>query len=226
MVKINVLFDHIATKYDFINDFLSFGTHRLWKKKLVKSIKTETSIPKFLDVASGTGDIAQMIHHRFKQSDIHGIDVSSEMINQAKVRDKDNLIQFSTYNGVKTDFADNIFDGISISFGIRNFEFPEKTMTELNRVKKDGASFYILEFGAPKTFFTKYIFFPLFKLVTLILDLFVKKNDAYKYLMKSSFSFPSGDDFKEFLIKECKLEISEFKYESVSGGICYLYEFK
>jgi demethylmenaquinone methyltransferase/2-methoxy-6-polyprenyl-1,4-benzoquinol methylase len=214
---VRVMFNDISHKYDFLNDVLSLGTHRWWKRTLVKMI-AKTRPQSVLDCATGTGDIAMSLGQTVPQ--VTGIDFSEKMIafaNQIaqKVHSK---VTFRVADIQKLPFADGSFDAASISFGIRNVESLELGLSELGRVSK---SLFILEFGQPKNKFFSKLYFSLLRLYVPLFGLISKRGDAYEYLIASSERFPCAEHFVDIMKKNT--HYARYGYRPVFGGIAYIY---
>lgn len=218
---IKTMFDDISPKYDLLNDLLSVGTHRIWKRKLVE--EACKSNPKaVLDCATGTGDIAFGFEEN-KIDRIVGCDFSPVMIenaNKRKVKKKSD-VNFIVADVSNLSFKDQEFDAATISFGIRNVENLEKSLNELSRVSKN---LFILEFGTPENTFLRKIYFNSLKLYFPVLSLLTKRSDAYDYLIKSSEEFPSGKNFCEIIKRSTTFK--NINYTPLFGGIAYIYEAK
>lgn len=215
---VRVMFNDISSKYDLLNDVLSVGTHRLWKKSFVNRI-LRTNPKSALDCACGTGDIAFELKKGI-QGEVTGIDFSEKMIEFAKERNEKSAheVNFRVADITKLPFSDKAFDVTSISFGIRNVEDLGKGLSELGRVAR---AVYILEFGQPKSALYKKAYFNLLKLYVPIFGLISKRKDAYEYLIASSEQFPSGDAFVEIMKKN--MSFTDYKAIPVFGGIAYIY---
>jgi demethylmenaquinone methyltransferase/2-methoxy-6-polyprenyl-1,4-benzoquinol methylase len=215
---VRVMFNDIAHKYDLLNDVLSLGTHRLWKRKFINKAlgqKPKTA----LDCATGTGDIAFKLKEACS-GQVVGIDFSSGMIDFAKERAKTNPlpVEFKVADIQKLPFNDKAFDVTTISFGIRNVENLDLGLEELGRVSN---GVYILEFGQPKNTFFKNLYFGMLKMYVPIFGLISKRKDAYEYLISSSESFPSSEKFVEIMKKN--MSFKTYGYTPVFGGIAYIY---
>ncbi len=218
---IKTMFDDIAPKYDLLNDVLSLGTHRVWKKQLVK-LTLQNSPLKILDCATGTGDIAFMLEKHLVP-DIIGIDFSPVMIEEAKKRRAalDSQVKFQVADISQLPFQTDQFDACTISFGIRNVEDLDKSLQELSRVSK---SLFILEFGKPKNKFFAQTYFSLLRTYFPWLSRISGRKDAYDYLIASSEAFPSGDEFLEKL--KTNTNYQQMSYTPLFGGIAYIYQAK
>lgn len=214
---VRVMFNDISHKYDLLNDVLSVGTHRLWKKKFVKEA-TKHNPKSALDCACGTGDIAFMMESEVPH--VVGLDFSENMIEFATERAKkqNSSVRFTVGDIQKLPFKDKEFDVATISFGIRNVENLELGLRELSRVAK---SVYILEFGQPRNKIYAQSYFGMLKMYVPIFGLISKRKDAYEYLIASSEKFPSDAKFIEIFGKNS--DFKNFKSTPVFGGIAYMY---
>ena len=161
------MFNNIASKYDFLNHFLSMGIDILWRKKAIRILKKEN--PQIiLDVATGTGDFAiEAVATDAKK--IIGVDIARDMfkIGEQKVAKKNlsHIISFDYGDSENLQFDDNHFDAITVSFGVRNFENLNKGLAEMNRVLKPGGSLVVIEFSKPTTFPIKQLYNFYFKFI-------------------------------------------------------------
>ncbi|WP_428741270.1 bifunctional demethylmenaquinone methyltransferase/2-methoxy-6-polyprenyl-1,4-benzoquinol methylase UbiE [Tenacibaculum sp.] len=198
------MFDNISEDYDGLNRVISLGIDVSWRKKVVKLVG-ENNPQQILDIATGTGDLALMMS-QLNPEKIVGLDISEGMlqvgrqkISKANLSDKIEMIVGDSEN---IPFADNTFDAITVSFGVRNFENLDKGLTEILRVLKPGGKFVVLETSNP----TKFPFKQGYKLYTnfilpIIGKLFSKDKVAYSYLSESANSFPFGEAFNNILQK-------------------------
>jgi demethylmenaquinone methyltransferase/2-methoxy-6-polyprenyl-1,4-benzoquinol methylase len=215
---VRVMFNDIAHKYDLLNDVLSVGTHRLWKRKFI-NVALKQKPKSALDCATGTGDIA----FKLKEScsgQVVGIDFSPGMIDFALVRAKANPlpVEFKVADIQKLPFSDKAFDVTTISFGIRNVENLDLGLKELGRVSR---GVYVLEFGQPKNKIFKTLYFGMLKMYVPLFGLISKRKDAYEYLIASSEAFPSAEKFVDAMKKN--MTFTNYGYIPVFGGIAYIY---
>ena len=196
------MFNSIYEEYDLINNLITFGLHKNWKKQIV-DISKSLNPKRILDVATGTADIAIALT-KIKNCEIIGMDLSSNMleIGQKKIK------ELHLYKNVKLElgdvenleYNDNYFDVVTVGYGVRNFENLKKSLDEIYRVLKKNGTLIILETSVPKNRAIKlfYNFFTKFY-VKLIGFLFSKDFNAYSYLQKSASNFPHGQDFINIL---------------------------
>ena len=221
--EVEQMFDNISVKYDFLNHFLSLGIDRIWRKKAVKELR-EVHPKKILDIATGTGDFA-IANMKLHPEEIVGIDISNGMleVGRKKMRKKkiDHVISMKQADSENLPFADHYFDGLTVGFGVRNFENLEKGLSEMLRVLRPGGKAVILEFSKPKKFPIKQSFTFYSKYIIPVLGKRISKDEkAYAYLPESVEAFPEGKEFENILIK---LNYKNVKSSLVSGGIATIY---
>ncbi|WP_110467342.1 ubiquinone/menaquinone biosynthesis methyltransferase [Candidatus Karelsulcia muelleri] len=210
-IQIKKMFDIIYHNYDKINNIISFGYDRKWRKKLSEIIINYN--PKLvLDLATGTGNIPILLVNKLKKLNLLGIDISNKMISIGKNKLKN-------YKNVKLIKADcqklffikkNQFDIVTIVFGIRNFENINNVFKEIYRVLSLNGYLIILEFSKSNNYFNfNYIYkFYSKKIIPLIIKSFYKNLFAYNYLIKSIDFFYKNVNlkkkFKQFNFKLIK----------------------
>jgi demethylmenaquinone methyltransferase/2-methoxy-6-polyprenyl-1,4-benzoquinol methylase len=186
-IKYNVkdIFKKVADeKYDLMNDVMSLGAHRLWKKYYVNLIeKLHKSSENILDIASGTGDIFNSLN---RTNNLFAIDPIYEMHTLSKKKNSKKLIHYETGFVEKMPYKKNYFQMISCSYGVRNFEDKNKGFKEIARCLKKNGYFLFMEFGTPK----RELLIKPFKLylndwLPLIGSIVAKDRHSYKYLAES-----------------------------------------
>jgi demethylmenaquinone methyltransferase/2-methoxy-6-polyprenyl-1,4-benzoquinol methylase len=217
------MFNNISGKYDFLNHFLSLGIDHLWRAKAVKELK-EIQPKRILDIATGTGDFA-IASLKLNPTEVIGMDISSGMLEVGKEKMKkkkvDNIISMRLGDSEDLPFEDNYFDGLTVGFGVRNFENLEKGLSEMLRVIRPGGKAIILEFSKPKKFPVKQGFGLISKYIIPFFGKLISKDDkAYAYLPESVAAFPEGKAFEDIL---SKLNYKNIKSIPVSGGIATIY---
>ena len=220
--QIESMFDDISKRYDKLNQILTFGLHKRWRRRAIDLI--DNNPEKILDIATGTADFA-IAAKKLNPKSIIGIDISEKMIEigNKKLRRKNlnHFIRLKIADSQNLPFEDNYFDAITIGFGVRNFEEIEKSISEAYRVlKKDG----ILLIMEPSTKNNKFLSllskFYFEVIVTNIGYLFSKNSSAYNYLSESVKAFLDGESFLKIL-DEAKFKNS--KHLKFSFGIIDLY---
>jgi len=196
--QVATMFNNVAPKYDFLNQVLSMGIHKSWRRKAVGFLQKEN--PKtILDIATGTGDFA-IATMKLNPDKVIGVDISEGMlklgVEKIKKLGLEDKVQLQLGDSENLNFENNTFDAITVGFGVRNFENLEKGIADIYRVLKHGGTFVVLEFSKPVKFPIKQLYYFYFKFITpLIGKLFSKDKSAYTYLPKSVDAFPDGDAF-------------------------------
>jgi len=217
------MFNNISGRYDFLNHFLSLGIDHLWRSRAVKELR-EINPKRILDIATGTGDFA-IANLKLKPEEVVGIDISSGMLEVGKEKMKkkkvDHIVSMQLGDSEDLPFNDNYFDGLTVGFGVRNFENLEKGLAEMLRVIRPGGKAIILEFSKPKMFPIKQAFGFYSKYFIPFFGKRISKDEkAYAYLPESVAAFPEGKDFENVLKK---LNYKNIKSIPVSGGIATIY---
>ena len=200
--QIKTMFNSIYQEYDLINNLITFGLHKNWKKQIV-DISKSLNPKRILDVATGTADIAIALT-KIKNCEIIGMDLSSNMLDigdkKIKELDLEKSIKLEPGDVENLKYDDNYFDVVTVGYGVRNFENLKKSLDEIYRVLKKNGTLIILETSVPKNKIIKlfYNFFTKFY-VKLIGLLFSKNFEAYSYLQKSASNFPHGNEFTNIL---------------------------
>ena len=183
---VNKVFDKVYDKYDLMNDLMSLGTHRIWKKDLIQWMKP-TKGKRLVDVACGTGDIAKLyLKATSIKEKIFCIDSNKKMISKGKNKLK-NCKNISWILGYAEDLPlkDNSCDYYTISFGLRNTKNLNKTISEAYRVLKPGGRFMCLEFSKIQNSNLELLYKKYSKLIPKIGETVVGEKEPYKYLIKS-----------------------------------------
>ena len=147
------VFNKVFDKYDLMNDIMSLGSHRLWKKQMISWLSPNKNTV-LLDMSSGTGDIAKLfLKHIKNKGTVYAVDPNSKMMEIAKKKlAKYNNIKWYLDSAEKLSFKDNYFDYYSISFGLRNTNNINHVLQEAYRVLKPGGRFICLEFSKIKNY--------------------------------------------------------------------------
>ena len=206
------MFDDVAPKYDVVNDVLSMGQTRRWRKIVVDAMDVKAG-QRVLDLAAGTGTSSEP--YADAGIDVVACDFSLGMLKVGKRRRPD--IDFIAGDATNLPFADNTFDATTISFGLRNVNEPRKALAEMLRVTKPGGRLVIAEFSQPvvplwRTMYTEY----LMRALPAIAVKVSSNPDAYVYLAESIRAWPDQDHLAAWL-KEAGWE--NVTYRNLSGGI-------
>ncbi|NHQ59299.1 bifunctional demethylmenaquinone methyltransferase/2-methoxy-6-polyprenyl-1,4-benzoquinol methylase UbiE [Chlorobium sp. BLA1] len=219
--SIQQMFDEVAPTYDFLNHLLSLGIDNYWRANATgraKKLLQNTPLPRILDVATGTGDLAASMA-KIAGAKVTALDLSPEMLVLA--RKKYPEITFLEGYAEKLPFNDASFDIVSAGFGVRNFEDLEKGMQEFHRVLKPGGHTLIIEPMIPRNDVMKKLYLIYFKKVLpKIAGLFSKSTFAYDYLPHSVEKFPQAEAFTAIL---CKAGFSKADYFPMTFETSILY---
>ncbi|KAJ1646103.1 hypothetical protein J3B02_001644 [Coemansia erecta] len=223
------VFSNVASSYDIMNDAMSLGIHRLWKDHLMRSMAPMPGA-KLIDVAGGTGDIAQRFlsyqdNNSDKTSSVHMVDINPEMLAEGEKRFagskwvQDGRIGFTVGNAENLEFIDDgSFDFYTIAFGIRNCTHPERVVQEAYRVLKPGGRFMCLEFSRVENpvlaaAYDLHSFYVIPKLGELIAN----DRESYEYLVESIRRFPAQSEFAQ-IIRNAGFTTIGKGYENLTFG--------
>ena len=213
------IFTGVSKKYDLMNDLMSFGSHRLWKKKLIEMMNIQNN-ETIIDVGSGTGDLVKLILKENNNVSIYSVDLNIEMLNESKKsfnNQQTNKIQFIHANAETLPFENNFFDKYVISFCLRNVTHIEKALHDAFRILKPGGIFYCLEFSVPTSSLLNKVYSKYKKkIIPLIGDKIAKNKNAYRYLEESISQFPQQDIF---LNEINNAGFKETNYTNIFDGI-------
>ena len=211
------VFDQVYDQYDLMNDFMSFGIHRLWKRNLLNMMNPSRG-QKLIDVACGTADIAKLYSkHVNNTSKITCVDPNKWMIKKGKEKlNKIKNLNWVLGTAEKLPLADNLFDFYTISFGLRNTKNISKALREAYRVLKPGGRYLCLEFSKIQNSGLNFIYKKYSKLIPPIGRLVVGQEDPYRYLIKSIEEFVNQEELLD-LMKRSSFE--KCSYRNLSGGI-------
>ena len=211
------VFNKVYDKYDLMNDFMSFGIHRIWKKNLLAWMNPSSN--KILaDVACGTGDIGKLyLDFTNKENEIFCIDPNKSMIEKGRNKlKKYKNIKWMVNSAEKLSLKENSCDYYTISFGLRNTKSLNKSLSEAYRVLKPGGRYLCLEFSKIQNsnleFFYKYYS----KIIPHVGKVIVGEKEPYEYLTKSIDEFINQNELIE-LMKQNNFQ--NCSYRNMSGGI-------
>lgn len=222
--QVEQMFDTISGEYDQLNRVISFGADLRWRKKVVRYV-AEHKGQRLLDIATGTGDLAIAFAQKTKANEIVGLDLSQGMLNQAiekvKGRPYADRLRFVKGDSEALAFDDNHFDAVTVSFGVRNFEYLENGLAEIYRVLRPGGLLVILETSVPEKFPFKHGYHFYSKgIMPSIGRWFSKDKTAYRYLSDSAAAFPYGKAFNNILTE---IGFIVQQYEPQTFGVATIY---
>ena len=220
------VFNSVAGKYDVMNDVMSFGIHRIWKKIALQHTGLKKGM-RALDVAGGTGDLSiEMSKQVGPTGEIVMSDINAAMLEQGRRRLLDKGIagnvQFIEANAEDLPFEDNSFDCITIAFGLRNVTHQDKALSSMYRVLKPGGRLLVLEFSKPVVpGLNKLYDFYSFNVLPVMGRVIANDEASYRYLAESIRMHPSQDTLKQ-MMQDAGFE--RCTYHNMSGGIVALHK--
>ena len=221
------VFHSVAEEYDLMNDAMSFGMHRLWKKILIElSELSEGSV--VLDIASGTADIPKLINKKFKSVSMHVTDINESML--ALGRDRainENFFHncsFALASGESLPYQDHTFDLVTVGFGLRNFTDKLKGLKEMRRVLKPNGVLLILEFSKPtNSFFSKVYDWYSFNIIPRLGALLANDSESYQYLAESIRMHPDQETLRGMVLESGS---TECKFYNLVNGVVAIHQAK
>ena len=216
------VFDSVAERYNLMNDLMSAGMHRLWKRFAVEAsgIKKGNRV---LDIAGGTADLSALfVEHVGSNGEVWLTDINNSMLTLGRDRllDQGAAVPVAQCDAEKLPFPNDYFDCVSVAFGLRNMTHKDRALTEMLRVLRPGGCVIVLEFSK--------IWKPLqrlydaysFNLLPAMGSLIAKDHDSYRYLVESIRVHPSQDELKQ-LMQQVGFE--RVKYFNLAGGVVALH---
>lgn len=220
------VFHSVADNYDIMNDVMSLGVHRIWKRFTLSQTGLKVG-QKVLDLAGGTGDLAMKMAGMVGSSgQVVLSDINGSMLRRGRERLTDNgvagNIEYVQANAECLPFPDNTFDCITIAFGLRNVTDKDQALRSMYRILKPGGRLLVLEFSKPVVpglapIYDAYSF----KLLPLMGKLIAKDADSYQYLAESIRMHPDQQTLKGMMEEA---GFSKVKYHNLSGGIVALHK--
>ncbi len=221
------VFHSVAEEYDLMNDVMSFGMHRLWKKILIElSELSEGSV--VLDIASGTADIPKLINKEFKSVSMHVTDINESMLALGKERAiNENFFQncsFALASGESLPYQDKTFDLVTVGFGLRNFTDKRIGLEEMKRVLKPDGVLLVLEFSKPtNSFFSKVYDWYSFNVIPKLGKLLANDSESYQYLAESIRMHPDQEALKDMVLDS---GFCECKFYNLVNGVVAIHKAK
>ena len=219
------IFENVSGRYDLMNDFMSLGIHRVWKKSMLDWLAPRRG-QSLIDVAGGTGDIAFNFIKRAKTgANATILDLTESMMIEGKKKTIDlpeeTQINWVCGDAMRMPFSDSTFDVYTISFGIRNVTNISKTLSEAYRVLKPGGRLMILEFSSVNNDLISWIYDKYsFNIIPKLGEFVSNDRESYQYLVESIRKFPNQEKFSEMIINE---GFRKVKYRDLTFGIAALH---
>ncbi len=219
------VFHSVADKYDLMNDLMSFGIHRLWKRFTIDCAGVRPG-QKILDLAGGTGDLTAKFSRLVGDTgEVVLADINDSMlkVGREKLRNKGLVsnIRYVQANAENLPFPDNYFDLITIGFGLRNVTHKDKALASMYRALKPGGRLLVLEFSKPTNavMYKLYDFYS-FKVLPKMGQLVAKDSDSYQYLAESIRMHPDQETLKG-MMEEVGFE--QVTYHNLTQGVVALH---
>ena len=211
------VFNKVFDKYDLMNDCMSLGIHRIWKKDFIQMMNP-TNKKKLIDVGCGTGDIANLfIKATNNNSSILCIDPNKKMIDEGKKKlKKYKNIKWKIGFAENLNIPNNTYDFYTISFGLRNTKNINKSLSEAYRVLKKGGRFLCLEFSKIENSNLNFLYKNYSKILPFLGQIIVGDEKPYKYLVESIEKFLNQQELLELMKKN---KFQNCSYRNLSGGI-------
>ncbi|WP_239090372.1 bifunctional demethylmenaquinone methyltransferase/2-methoxy-6-polyprenyl-1,4-benzoquinol methylase UbiE [Marinomonas ostreistagni] len=220
------VFHSVAAKYDIMNDLMSGGIHRLWKRHTISQSGVRAG-QKVLDIAGGTGDLTMKFSRLVGASgQVVLADINDSMLKVGRDKLANNGIvgnvQYVQANAEELPFPDNTFDCITIAFGLRNVTDKSKALASMNRVLKPGGRLLVLEFSKPETECLSQIYDQYsFRLLPFMGKVIANDAESYRYLAESIRMHPDQETLKG-MMEEVGFE--RVTYQNMTGGIVALHK--
>ena len=215
--KVQSVFNKVYDKYDLMNDFMSIGIHRLWKKDMINWMAPYPK-KKLIDMACGTGDLGKLFLESTKyEGKVLFVDPNSKMLEKGKERlKKYKNISWKKGSAEKVPAPSNYFDYYTISFGLRNAKNINKSLKEAFRVLKPGGRFFCLEFSKVQNSQLNMFYKNYSKIIPHIGKIVAGEKEPYEYLIKSIENFINQEELIELMVKT---NFTKCSYRNLSGGI-------
>jgi demethylmenaquinone methyltransferase/2-methoxy-6-polyprenyl-1,4-benzoquinol methylase len=221
--KVGEVFHSVANRYDLMNDVMSAGLHRLWKRY---TVETSGVLPgnRVLDIAGGSGDLSRLFAKKVgKLGKVILTDINASMLSVGRDRmlDEGLAVPAAQCDAEKLPFPDNHFDVVSVAFGLRNMTHKDLALREMKRVLKPGGRLLVLEFS--------HVWKPLqpaydtysFKLLPFMGKVLAKDADSYRYLAESIRMHPDQETLKQMMLDA---GFDKVDYHNLTAGVVALHK--
>ncbi len=221
------VFDSVSNNYDLMNDLMSFGIHRLWKKITIETAGLREDF-KVLDLAGGTGDMVKLMRSKVSnQGSIILSDINWSMLNEGRNRLIDEGIedvQMAQIDAQNLPFRENTFDLITIAFGLRNVTNKKTALESILSSLRPGGKLIILEFSRPTNeFFRELYDLFSFEVIPKIGELVAQSEESYRYLAESIRMHPTQDELKMLMES---VGFSNCNFDNLTNGVVAIHSGK
>ena len=215
------VFDSVASKYDVLNDLLSFGLHRLWKRHCIRNTKLKPGM-RVLDIASGTCDLAISMAKIVGAGNVVATDINHEMLSVGERRLQACGLPCPVVeaDAEALPFPDNSFDVVTVSFGIRNMTHKDRALSEMLRVLRPDGRLLVLEFSQCDRWMKPFYDFYSFKFMPWMGGLVAGDAPSYRYLAESIRMHPNQKAFAQLMTNA---GFEQVRWDNLTGGICALH---
>lgn len=223
--RVAEVFHSVSQNYDLMNDLMSLGIHRLWKRYTIDLLGLRPG-EKVLDLASGTADLAMKMSRCVgEKGEVMVTDINPSMLEIARRRMVDagiiNNAHYLIVNAEQIPFADSSFDCVTIGFGLRNVTHIDKALREMCRVVRPGGRVVVLEFSKPRTEALQKVYdLYSFNILPFLGKYVAKDEDSYRYLAESIRMHPDQEKLKSMMLTA---GFDKVNVHNLSGGIVALH---
>jgi demethylmenaquinone methyltransferase/2-methoxy-6-polyprenyl-1,4-benzoquinol methylase len=201
--KVAGVFDSVAERYNLMNDLMSAGMHRLWKRFAVETSGVKKG-GRVLDIAGGTADLSALfLEHVGSNGEVWLTDINNSMltIGRDRLLDEGTAVSVAQCDAEKLPFPNDYFDCVSVAFGLRNMTHKDRALKEMLRVLRPGGCVIVLEFSKVWKPLQRVYDFYSFKVLPAMGGLIAKDSDSYRYLVESIRVHPSQEELKQLMQK-------------------------
>jgi demethylmenaquinone methyltransferase/2-methoxy-6-polyprenyl-1,4-benzoquinol methylase len=205
--KVADVFHSVANKYDVMNDLMSFGLHRIWKKLTIARAQVRPG-QRILDIAGGTGDLAAAFATaaewgKHPDAEVWLSDINASMLGVGRDRlmDRGMVLPCVQFDAESIPFLANHFDVVTVAFGLRNMTHKERALSEMLRVIKPGGRVLVLEFSKPDAMLQPVYDVYSFKVLPWLGEKIAQDAESYRYLAESIRMHPDAETLKNMMLE-------------------------
>jgi demethylmenaquinone methyltransferase / 2-methoxy-6-polyprenyl-1,4-benzoquinol methylase len=220
--KVGEVFNSVAANYDLMNNLMSFGLHKIWKKIVVETMALKPNA-KILDIAAGTGDLTLTLSNKKNNYEIYHTDINYLMLKEGKKKliNNGNIVPSIVCDAENLPFPKNYFDCVTIGFGLRNMTQKDKALSEIYRVLNPGGKLIILEFSKVWRPLSRLYDAFSFNIVPKLGKLIANDEASYQYLVESIRVHPDQDELKKIMTNQGFENVS---YLNLNAGIVAIHK--